>query len=138
MILTQVGLSIFIDERGCTMAAPLIKPVYKLSGSGTSTPANSNLYDYILTDLTGQTIELIPGSFVNDANVPATQFLDLNASPSLYYQVFIGGALQESALSTYSTSTITLAFSTVTTLSAPQLIQIAYTGASVSVAGTIQ
>lgn len=123
------------------MASLIVKPVYRAFSASLSTPTNPNLYFNLTDDLAGTTIPIGFASFVNDAGVTATQLYDLNASPRLTYDVLIGGVVQQSNLvpaGDYSTSAVTLVFSALSTIYATDLIQLAYSGATIATTVTIQ
>lgn len=119
--------------------SPLVKPVYKASTSSSSFPTTSNLYYTLSSDWSGITLPIGFASFVNDSGATATQLYDTSASPSLATNVFIGGALQEKGLvNGYTTSTVTLVFSDTVTIYSTEVVQLAYSGATVATTVTIQ
>ena len=120
------------------MASPLVKPVYRGAAQTSSTVTNPNLYYTLGTDFVDTTLAIGYQSFVTETGATATQLYNMNGSPSLILNVFIGGALQESSLvSAYSTSTVTLAFTGTTTIYQNELVQLAYTGANSTATITI-
>lgn len=116
----------------------LTKPIYKAFGEASATPRNSNLYYTLATDFVGVTLPLGFASFVNDAGVTATELYDTAGNPNLALNTFISGVLQEKSLvNAYSTSTVTLAFSSTVTIYATEVVQLSYMGSNVATTITV-